>query len=72
VLTPAAASNLPHDLRKIVESNVLTPYVGEPDDVANLVAFLASDESRYITGQLIPINGGMSSHQPTLAQRRVL
>jgi NAD(P)-dependent dehydrogenase (short-subunit alcohol dehydrogenase family) len=72
VLTPAAASNLPGDLRTIIESNVLTPYVGEPDDVANLVAFLASDESRYITGQLIPINGGMSSHQPTLAQRRAL
>lgn len=72
VLTPAAASNLPVDFRAIIESNVLTPYVGEPDDVANLVAFLASDESRYITGQLIAINGGMSSHQPTLAQRRAL
>jgi NAD(P)-dependent dehydrogenase (short-subunit alcohol dehydrogenase family) len=72
VLTPAAASNLPAGLRAIIESNVLTPYVGEPGDVANLVAFLASDESRYITGQLIPVNGGMSSHQPTLAQRRAL
>jgi NAD(P)-dependent dehydrogenase (short-subunit alcohol dehydrogenase family) len=72
VLTPAAASNLPGDLREIIESNVLTPYVGGPDDVAQLVAFLAADESRYITGQLIPINGGMSSHQPTLAQRRAL
>jgi NAD(P)-dependent dehydrogenase (short-subunit alcohol dehydrogenase family) len=72
VLTPAAAGNLPDEFRKVIESNVLTPYVGEPDDVANLVAFLASDESRYITGQLIPINGGMSSHQPTLAQRRAL
>jgi len=72
VLTPAAAGNLPGDFRAIVESNVLTPYVGEPDDVANLVAFLASGESRYITGQLIPINGGMSSHQPTLAQKRAL
>jgi NAD(P)-dependent dehydrogenase (short-subunit alcohol dehydrogenase family) len=70
VLTPAAATNLPDDLRGIVESNVLTPFLGEPDDVANLVAFLASDESRYITGQLIPINGGQSSHQPTYAQRR--
>jgi NAD(P)-dependent dehydrogenase (short-subunit alcohol dehydrogenase family) len=70
VLTPAAASNLADGFRKIIESNLLTPYVGVPGDVANLVAFLASDESRYITGQLIPINGGMSSHQPTLGQRR--
>jgi len=40
----------------------LTPYVGEPDDVANLVVFLASDQSRYITGQMIAIDGGMSAH----------
>jgi NAD(P)-dependent dehydrogenase (short-subunit alcohol dehydrogenase family) len=40
----------------------LTPYVGEPADVANLVVFLASDESRYITGQMIAIDGGMSAH----------
>ena len=36
--------------------------VGQPDDIANLVVFLASDESRYITGQMIAIDGGMSAH----------
>jgi 3-oxoacyl-[acyl-carrier protein] reductase len=34
-------------------------YLGEPEDVASLVAFLASANSRYITGQVIGINGGM-------------
>lgn len=72
VLTPAAASNLPAAMRDIVEANVLTPFVGEPDDVAHLVVYLASDESRYVTGQLLPVNGGQSSHQPTYAQRREL
>ena len=33
------------------------PYV-EPEDVANLALFLASDESRFITGQQIGIDGG--------------
>jgi NAD(P)-dependent dehydrogenase (short-subunit alcohol dehydrogenase family) len=69
VLTPAARDNLLPGLRQTLESNVLTPYVGEPDDIAYLVLYLASDESKYVTGQAFPVNGGMSSHQPTLAQR---
>jgi len=34
--------------------------LGSVDDVANLVAFLASDDSKYITGQAISVDGGMS------------
>jgi 3-oxoacyl-[acyl-carrier protein] reductase len=34
-------------------------YLGEPEDVASLVGFLASPASRYITGQVIGVNGGM-------------
>jgi 3-oxoacyl-[acyl-carrier protein] reductase len=34
---------------------------GEPDEVAALVAFLASNESSYITGETISINGGLYS-----------
>ena len=68
ILTPAAHDNLPADRKDILADNVLVPYFGEPIDVAYLVLFLASDESRYITGQLFPIDGGMSCHQPTYAQ----
>jgi len=34
---------------------------GQPEEVANLVSFLASDKSSYITGQVISINGGLYS-----------
>ncbi len=34
--------------------------MGEPEDVAKLVAFLASEEGRYITGQVIHVDGGMA------------
>lgn len=33
--------------------------LGKPEDIASMVAFLASSESRYITGQVIGVNGGM-------------
>ena len=37
---------------------------GTPEDVANLVVFLASDLSSYITGQVIHCDGGMRKHRP--------
>ncbi len=33
--------------------------IGSPEDVANTVAFLVSDEARYITGEIVDVNGGM-------------
>jgi NAD(P)-dependent dehydrogenase (short-subunit alcohol dehydrogenase family) len=38
--------------------------LGEPDDVAGIAAFLASDAARYITGQLIFVDGGASIFSP--------
>jgi 3-oxoacyl-[acyl-carrier protein] reductase len=35
-------------------------YLGSPGDVAEAVAFLASEEARYITGQVLGVDGGMS------------
>ncbi len=37
-------------------------WVGEPEDIANIALFLASDESRMITGATIPAEGGRSAY----------
>jgi NAD(P)-dependent dehydrogenase (short-subunit alcohol dehydrogenase family) len=49
-------------MMRVIERHHLTPYLGEPDDIAAFVAFVASDEARYLTGITIPIDGGSSSH----------
>jgi len=62
IITDAVRAHLTEQMLTGLGRATLTPYVGEPDDVANLVVFLASDQSRYITGQMIAIDGGMSAH----------
>lgn len=66
--TEAALSHLPPELIEIVTEETLTPALGKPEDIAHLVAFLASDEARYITGQAIAADGGTSSHVPGFAR----
>jgi NAD(P)-dependent dehydrogenase (short-subunit alcohol dehydrogenase family) len=66
VLTEAVSKTVP-GLADIIKRHILTPEFGVPDDIAALVAFLASDESRYITGENISISGGGLSHQPHYA-----
>ena len=53
--------------RQNIRCNSVAPGVVLPDDIAALVAFLASDESRYITGENISISGGGLAHQPHYA-----
>ena len=60
--------------RQAVEATMLrhhlTPRLGRPEDIAALVVFLASDESAFITGQNICVDGGLLAHQPYVADFR--
>ena len=50
--------NNPEQLKKVTQ-NIPLGRLGEPEDVAGLVAFLASDEAKYITGSTFYVDGGL-------------
>jgi len=52
-------AKLPEDIKKKMLEAIPLAKLGTPQDVANVCLFLASDESSYITGQTITIDGGM-------------
>jgi len=52
-------AKLPEDIKKKMLEVIPLAKLGTPEDVANVCLFLASNESSYITGQTITIDGGM-------------
>jgi len=58
-ITTDMTDKLPEDVKNAMLSQIPLAKFGDPDDIANAVVFLASDESSYITGQTIHIDGGM-------------
>lgn len=50
-----------NELGQLVDRQVPLGRQGTPEDIAPAVVFLASDGARYITGQLLPIDGGLTS-----------
>ncbi len=69
-MTPALREAFPPPLRRAVEDETLRDQLGEPEDIAEAVAFLASDAARNITGQVLVADGGCASHVPGIAKFR--
>ena len=67
ILTDPVRAQVPPAMLEAYSRTLLTPFVGEPRDIAHLVLFLVSDDARYITGQSICIDGGMSAHSARLS-----
>ena len=49
----------PKERKKFIKENIPVGYFGEPEDLACLVVFLSSPVARYITGELLHVDGGM-------------
>jgi 2-hydroxycyclohexanecarboxyl-CoA dehydrogenase len=64
--TPATRRTESRGFISFEKSVQATPVrrVGQPEDIANACAFLVSEDASYITGQIIPVNGGRNATQP--------
>lgn len=69
VVTENTEMNQGHNL-DLYLAHHLTPRLGRPDDLAAMVALLASDDGKFITAQIIPVDGGISTHFPHVAETR--
>ncbi len=67
ILTPSVRETVPSSRIAGVRAHAPLDYLGEPEDVAGVVAFLASDDARNMSGQIVEVDGGYIAHMPHYA-----
>lgn len=67
IMTETLQRNAP-ELVRMFHRHILTPRLGKPEDISALAAFLVSEESGYINGQVISCDGGLHAHHPQTAE----
>ncbi len=72
VVTPAMQKALPGPLREVITAHKLSGRLGMPQDIAEMVSFLASDRASWVTGQTWSVDGGYFAHLPTTPQLTAL
>ncbi len=68
IMTATLDIAMPKPMQEVFRSHSLTGKLGRPEDIAEMVTFLASDRARFITGQVIPVDGGIYAHIPTVVE----
>ena len=72
IVTPENDARVPQVLKDIFLSNIMVDRYGCPEDIGHMCVYLASDESAYVTGQIVNVDGGLNSHVSTVAQFKEL
>lgn len=72
IVTDNVRKFLPTSLLAEFSAHVTTPRLGEPDDIAYAALYLASDESAYVNGTVIDVDGGIGIALPIAAHMRKL
>ena len=72
IVTPENDARVPQALKDIFLSNIMVNRYGCPEDIGHACVYFGSDESAYVSGQVITVDGGLNSHVPTVAQFRAM
>lgn len=72
IVTPQNEAYVPQALKDIFLSNIMGNRYGCPEDIGHMCVYLASDESSYVTGQVLNVDGGLNAHVSTVAQFKEL
>jgi NAD(P)-dependent dehydrogenase (short-subunit alcohol dehydrogenase family) len=67
IRTEGGKQNVAGPMVGIMEANTPNPRLGQPEDIAAAVAFLASDDAAFVNGTILAVDGGMLSHMPYMS-----
>lgn len=70
IVTPENEARVPQALKDIFLNNIAVDRYGCPEDIGHMCVYLASDESEYVTGQILNVDGGLNSHVATVGEFR--
>ncbi|MFE5110627.1 SDR family NAD(P)-dependent oxidoreductase [Streptomyces sp. NPDC056663] len=63
VLTENGRTGTSPEIREALLEKTALPRLGEPEDLANMIVFLLSDEASWITGQILSVDGGVTMRE---------
>ena len=57
----AAPMVVPQEMKDHIAETIPMKHLGEPEDIANAIAFLCSNEAKFITGEELAVDGGLTN-----------